>query len=191
MLTLQVCIPPITRKLRFGLLPLLDIANGHSFFVQQLQLQFAHWPYAVHATYQYSDESDCAFGKRERLREWGLWLADAAEGALPNQDGTNPEAACATAHDGTPAGSTARADDTPEQRYLVLSDPTPLPAAAEWVGQADPHVRGRQHVEYLNAFRRRLAAGVALAKALNRTVVLPPFHCYCDKYWARLMRGTL
>ena len=53
------------------------------------------------------------------------------------------------------------------------------------------HVPGRQHVGYLNEFRRRLANGVALAKALNRTVVLPPFYCYCDKYWARLVRGTM
>ena len=30
-----------------------------------------------------------------------------------------------------------------------------------------------------------------LSRALNRTVVLPPFYCYCDKYWARLVRGTM
>ena len=40
----------------------------------------------------------------------------------------------------------------------------------------------RQHVAHLNAFRRRLARGVTLARLLNRTVVLPRFWCYCDRY---------
>ena len=71
----EVCVPDVARALRFGLLPLPLIANGHSFFVQQLQRQSGVWPLAVHATYQFEDQSDCAFGKRERFREWGLWLA--------------------------------------------------------------------------------------------------------------------
>ena len=75
----DVCIPFVARRLRFGLLPLAGFANGHTFFVQQLQLQSGLWPYAVHATYQFEDAVDCAFGKRERMREWGLWLADEAE----------------------------------------------------------------------------------------------------------------
>ena len=32
----EVCIPDVARALRFGLLPLALIANGHSFFVQLL-----------------------------------------------------------------------------------------------------------------------------------------------------------
>ena len=75
----DVCVPRVARALRFGLLPLALVANGHSFFVQQLQLQTGVWPHAVHATYQFEDQADCAFGKRERLREWGMWLADAHE----------------------------------------------------------------------------------------------------------------
>ena len=59
------------------------------------------------------------------------------------------------------------------------------------MGESDPHVRGRQHAEHLRAFRERLASGVALSRALNRTVVLPPFWCYCDKYWARLWQCTV
>ena len=48
----DVCIPHVARALRFGLLPLAHVANGHSFFVQQLQQQSGVWPLAVHATYQ-------------------------------------------------------------------------------------------------------------------------------------------
>jgi len=78
-----------------------------------------------------------------------------------------------------------------DELFLVLHDETPLAAAVRWSGQADPHARGRQHVAHLNAFRRRLARGVALARLLNRTVVLPRFWCYCDKYWSRLSQCTV
>ncbi|KAL1530526.1 hypothetical protein AB1Y20_001427 [Prymnesium parvum] len=186
----KICIPPITRDLRFGLLPLLDVANGHSFFIQQLQLQTGRWPYAVHATYQYFDDFDCAFGKRERFRMWDMWLADDVE--MPLQDESSAASACSpTQRERRGGGVTRRVDDTADMNYLVLHDDAPIAPAAEWVGQADPHVLGRQHVAHLNAFRQRLAYGVVLAKALNRTVVLPPYYCYCDKYWARLTRCTV
>jgi len=139
----------VARRLLFGLLPLPLIANGHSFFVQQLQRQTGVWPLAVHATYQFEDQQDCAFGKRERFREWGLWALR-----------------------GTPAE-----DDAPDENFLVLHAEPPREAAVPWVGQADPHARGRQHVTHLDRFRRRLALGVSLARMLNRTVVLPRFWC--------------
>ena len=69
-----VCIPDVAKALLFGLLPLPLIANGHSFFVQQLQRQSGVWPLAVHATYQFEDQADCAFGKRE-LVQLGLGLS--------------------------------------------------------------------------------------------------------------------
>ena len=61
-----------------------------------------------------------------------------------------------------------------------MDDDEPLPPSAPWL-HTDPHARGRQHVAHLEHTRQRLADGVLLARALNRTVVLPPFYCYCDK----------
>ena len=61
----------------------------------------------------------------------------------------------------------------------------PLPGVP-WLGMVDLHARGRQHLSHLERTRQRLAAGVALARTLNRTVVLPHMWCYCDKYWHRL-----
>jgi len=37
--------------------------------------------------------------------------------------------------------------------------------------------QGRQHVNHLERTRQRIADGVALARALNRTVVLPTLWC--------------
>ena len=46
---------------------------------QQLQSPTAKWPMAVHATYQFGDMPDYPFGKRQRFRDWGMWLVDDEE----------------------------------------------------------------------------------------------------------------
>ena len=204
----DVCIPDVATDVRFGLLPLPLIANGHSFFVQQLQLQSGLWPMAVHATYQFEDALDCAFGKRERMREWGLWLADdeviRGEPTIYEEEAeAEAEAAAAVAaraaacgeqaatnHRPKIASAPAMPPPPPEERFLVLDDDEPLPPSAPWL-LSDPHARGNQHVKHLERTKQRLADGVLLARALNRTVVLPPFHCYCDKYWSRLVKCTV
>mmetsp|Transcript_3850 Transcript_3850/g.12697 ORF Transcript_3850/g.12697 Transcript_3850/m.12697 type:complete len:435 (-) Transcript_3850:139-1443(-) len=186
----DVCIPGVARVLTLGTMPIAMVANGHSFFTQQLQLQSGRWPLAVHATYQFGDAVDCAFGKRERLREWGLWrVPDDPFLFSPSAVGTagNPASSASTAADAEAAlgfvGGT--------ERFLVLHDDEPLPPAAPWVGQADPHSRGRQHVAWVNGLFQRLATGISLARALQRTVVLPPLYCYCEKHWARLFQCTV
>jgi hypothetical protein len=70
----------------------------------------------------------------------------------------------------------------------AVYSPTPPPAPP----QADPHIRGRQHVAWVDGLFQRLAAGISLARALKRTIVLPPLYCYCERHWARLaqVRGT-
>ena len=196
----DVCVPRVARALRFGLLPLALVANGHSFFVQQLQLQTGVWPHAVHATYQFEDQADCAFGKRERLREWGMWLADAHElrpwgGAADARLARVSRGGCAPPLEEVAAAAEARlAAAEAAERFLILDDDVgaadALAPVVPWV-PSDPHARGRQHVAHLERARQRLADGVLLARVLNRTVVLPQFHCYCDKYWARLTQCTI
>ena len=167
----KICIPNVAHELLFGLLPVPLVANGHSFYVQQLQvrtscispcaspapplhpplrlpcispaptpapplqLQSGIWPLAVHATYQFGDEADCAFGKRERMREWGLWLADDAE--------AGGGAGCGGGSGAGSGGGDASAGPHPalQEQFLVLTDDdVPLPPAASWVGESDPHV---------------------------------------------------
>ena len=83
------------------------------------------------------------------------------------------------------------ASQVKESRYLVLEDDEPSSPRADWIGEADLHIRGRQHVEHLNRLRQRLAYGFALSRALNRTVVLPTLWCYCDKFWHRLSQCAI
>ena len=156
-----VCLPNATRDALVGVFPISDVAGGHTFFVQQLQTLTGKWPMAVHATYQFGDQTDYPFGKRQRFRDWGMWLAD-------------EDSELITA-----------------SRYLVLEDEEALAPAEKWVGMANLHARGRQHVDHLDRLRQRLAHGFALARALNRTVVLPTLWCYCDKFWHRLSQCAI
>ena len=60
-----------------GILPLSRFLNGHTFFVQHAhQLPSAELPLSVHLTYQFAEGATFAYGKRQRLREAGLWMVD-------------------------------------------------------------------------------------------------------------------
>jgi len=60
------------RGITLGALPLSRFCSGHVFFVQRLPSALGVTPLVVHTTYQFSQ----ARGKRQRLRETGLWLID-------------------------------------------------------------------------------------------------------------------
>ena len=66
-------------EIKLGILPLLFFQNGHSYFTQKLHERRNIVPYVVHATYQYGDGAIFPFGKRQRMREAGLWLMDGPE----------------------------------------------------------------------------------------------------------------
>ena len=64
-------------KIKLGVLPTALYLNGHTFFVQHVHtLPGAKPPFSVHMTYQFAEGSRFAYGKRQRLREAGLWLVD-------------------------------------------------------------------------------------------------------------------
>ena len=64
-------------QLTLGVLPLSRFLNGHTYFVQHAHtLPGAAPPLAVHMTYQFAEGAKFAYGKRQRLRQAGLWLVD-------------------------------------------------------------------------------------------------------------------
>ena len=64
-------------SLKLLVLPLDRFLNGHTYFVQHAHtLPNAATPISVHMTYQFAEGSKFAYGKRQRLREAGLWLVD-------------------------------------------------------------------------------------------------------------------
>ena len=66
--------------LNLGVLPLARFLNGHTYFVQHAHtLPNAATPLVVHMTYQFAEGAKFAYGKRQRLRQAGLWLVDPDE----------------------------------------------------------------------------------------------------------------
>jgi hypothetical protein len=132
----DVCLPNISHALKVGVLPTTEISGGHTFFVQNYHTSTGRWPRAVHATYQFGDATDYPFGKRQRFRDWGLWLAD-DEAEMIGRPGS--------------------------ARYLVLEDNEPpapaAPLSTDRRNASQLLARGRQHVAHLERTRQRLAHG--------------------------------
>lgn len=56
-----------------------EFSNGHTHFVQRLHEAAGLTPFSVHTTHQFADTHEYPLGKRQRLREAGLWTVDGPE----------------------------------------------------------------------------------------------------------------
>jgi hypothetical protein len=159
------------RGVTVGALPLSLFCGGHTFFVQRLQETLGVQPLVVHTTYQFSQ----ARGKRQRLREHGLWLLDDAAyyGGITNEAGEGD----AELESGSPesAGPGARftfvamdVTDAPPKRLIASASVSNHLDAAAW---------------YRLAVRNLLA----VARATNRIAILPEITCACDRYWGNVL----
>lgn len=157
-----------------GVLPVDAYASGHTFFVQRLAERLAgradaggagkgdgspSTPLAVHATFQFSGTA----GKRHRLRERRLWAVDPPAYYDP------PGGLLALEVEVGPLIHAAAVPDRP----LNATEPAPA-RLAPFAG----------HFALVHAQLRQLRAGLALAAALNRTLVLPALWCGADRWWA-------
>ena len=57
----------------------MHFPGGHLFFGERVPQLHNITPAAVHATYQFGDSEEYATGKRQRLREAGLWRVGPSE----------------------------------------------------------------------------------------------------------------
>ena len=152
-------------SIRLGVLPNWLFGNGHSYFVQWHHLTHPEdgEPFSVHLTYQYGDTGSYAFGKRERMRQAGIWRSDPREYF---EDGN----------------------------YLVVSDEgsqvdfSGESPGGEEVGSDRNAYRTAidRHLREDKLRRTTIRNALALARALNRILVLPEARCYCDKIWNNL-----
>ena len=154
---------------KLGVLPNWLFGNGHSYFVQWHHKQFPEdgEPYAVHTTYQYGDDGQYAWGKRERMRQAGIWTADDREYY-----------------------------EDAHTKYLVVPDVFAQVKHANGPGGAKMKTVGYGNGDYRVAIERHFAEDkvrretvrnlLALGKLLNRTIILPEPRCYCDKIWNNL-----
>lgn len=143
----------VARGIVLGALPLARFCSGQVYFVQRLPQRLGVKPLVVHTTYQFSQ----ARGKRQRLREAGLWLLDddAYYGRGP---GFVKKGFIAMLPDDQPPAELI-ADGAGVEKHL---------AAAAW---------------YRLAIRNLVAA----AEATGRVPVLPRITCVCDRWWGDVL----
>ena len=71
---------PVGGGVTLGSLPNWLFTNGHTYFVQEAKKYAVdEQVYSVHMTFQHGDSFKYAYGKRQRLREYGLFLVDSDE----------------------------------------------------------------------------------------------------------------
>ena len=148
------------RGITLGALPLSRFCSGHVFFVQRLPIALGVKPLVVHTTYQFSQ----ARGKRQRLRETGLWIVDEDGYYSGDTGGTGP------GDGGGSKGFVAMSpEDQPPKELLTKGIANHL-AAAAW---------------YRLAIRNLIAVG----RATNRVPIMPRIVCLCDRYWGNVLPG--
>ena len=147
--------------LRLGVLPNWLFGNGHTYFVQWHHLARPEdgEPYSVHMTYQYGDTGEYAYGKRERMRQAGIWRAD-------------PPSYYSEGHFLVVSDEGARSRFPGDEE--VGTDREAYKTAI------------RRHLDEDALRRETVRNALALASALGRILVLPAARCYCDKIWNNL-----
>jgi hypothetical protein len=142
-----------------GVLPIAQFASGHTFFVQRLFEYQQVKPYVVHTTFQYGGST----GKKNRLREAMLWV-DPPEyysaGRFLSVDLQYPD---------TPPGFQNHDKFMMEgQRFeTTWKEPDMIDFHLKAVAQQ----------------LRQLRTALAVAVALNRTIIMPRLISWCDRYW--------
>jgi hypothetical protein len=180
----EVCMPARLDRFIVGVLPTIEYANGHSFFVQQRFLTTGVWPTAVHVTFTWGDSAEYAYGKLQRMKDFGMWKLGAIN-RYSSRAAISAELE-ASRQGGPNAGSDEEEVERMEaRRYVLVTADAHVPPVIPF-DRADYDQRAYQHTEWQERVRSRLQSALALALVLNRTMILPEFHCYCDRYFYRL-----
>ena len=140
-----------------GTFPIAEVSNGHTFFIQKMHEIVAVPPVAVHCTYQYGDDTGYAYGKRQRLRDAGLWLVDPSS---YYEEGRYLQLVSGLAVQHSPTTATLLDPEVQDATHCV-----------------------RSHLKLTSLQRQLLHDGFVLAKATHRTLILPPIWCNLDRFW--------
>eukprot|EP00898_Chlorokybus_atmophyticus_P009220 jgi/Chlat1/929/Chrsp108S01364 len=177
-----------------GVLPPSSFLNGHTYFVQRVHKWMDAPLLNVHCTFQFGDSGRYMYGKRQRLRETGLWLIDSetyySEGNFLHVVGIDDVVAkavlkghyppsvyeCKPKELATnPVNPSGTAEKTCWHPTRVIPSKFDEPADLPDPAQA--------HIDVQVAQRAVLRNALALSYILNRILVLPPLKCYCDRNW--------
>eukprot|EP00898_Chlorokybus_atmophyticus_P002642 jgi/Chlat1/3379/Chrsp23S03728 len=173
-------------RVTVGILPILKFVGGHTYFVQRIQGRDV---LNVHCTYQFGDSPTYMFGKRQRLREAGLWLVDPDEyyrdGKFVVVTGLEGVIERALQVDSYPR---AVRDCTPEDTPVAFNGRKVCWHPAHIIPPGTINLRAamdpaKPHCDVQIAQRRVLRAAMAVSEASGRTLVLPQLWSFHDRDW--------
>mmetsp|Transcript_13481 Transcript_13481/g.49045 ORF Transcript_13481/g.49045 Transcript_13481/m.49045 type:complete len:696 (-) Transcript_13481:289-2376(-) len=145
-----------------GLLSPAEFCNGHNFFVQQMSQRLGIEAILVHCTHQFSGPA----GKRQRLRDWNLWLVD--------------DDAYFTGNKYLQLSWDSMLDDM--LRGLYQNDT----ATNGHIGTVI-----YDHLDIANRQRTAVRNALVLAQVTGRILILPSLVCACDRYWSPFLPGCI
>mmetsp|Transcript_19097 Transcript_19097/g.26441 ORF Transcript_19097/g.26441 Transcript_19097/m.26441 type:complete len:801 (-) Transcript_19097:47-2449(-) len=176
-------------QIKVGLLPMAEFLNGHLFFTRRLQDYSGIAPIAVHLTYQFGDTADYVYGKRQRLREHGIWLME-EESYFTDGDFlaiTNAEAGYKhIVHKYAPRARVCKETDPVASKCWHGERLTEDSIREGHLSPRDPEKYqdpARPHLEIQGWLRGVLRNGIVLSQILNRTLILPRLECFCERHW--------
>lgn len=150
-------------KIGLMIMPLDVVANGHVFFAQRSAQSSSKVPFAVHNTFNFYGSG----GKEARFKEAGLWAEERAARLA------------ALAASGAQAPS--------RERFLTWAPGVPADVLAP--PQLSPLEPGLAHIRALAYQILSTRNAMVLARALNRTLIVPSMVCFCDRYYNVIAGG--
>ena len=154
-----------SRGVTLGALPMSLFCGGQVYFVQRLHEKLGVQPLVVHTTYQFSQ----AQGKRQRLREHGLWLLDTKEyyGGGDERGGS---------------GDKGKDKEKGKHKGFVMVYPSDGPPD-ELIQSAGV----QNHLDSTAWYRLTVRNLFAISKLTGRIPILPKLTCPCDRYWGNVL----
>jgi len=140
-----------------GVLPVSLFASGHTFFVSRMAHLMQQHPYMVHTTFQYGG----AQGKRHRLRESMVWEDEPSYYSQPNFLSYDIDLPFRLVY---PNGGDSIGPDGTQPLSM--------------------HMDVAAHFELVHHQLLQMRNAFALARKLDRILILPRLVCGLDRWWA-------
>ena len=191
-------------RVKMGALPVSLFANGHTYYVQRLHERERKNAYAVHATFQYGGTP----GKRNRMREANAWMGDdeeyfrgkfmsftprverdffrnnAESGGFRSSDNSNSTGGSSDSFESS--GDEKDKDDMKKVRggfdIFVERGWPEKDSAFPSIPTKEEKVL-TENERLVNFQLAQINEALAIAKHLDRILIMPPILCGIDRVW--------
>ena len=167
-----------------GALPVSLFSNGHTYYVQRLHEREKKNAYAVHATFQYGGTP----GKRNRMREANAWMGDSEEYFEGKFMSFTPRVEL---HFFNNLTTTTTAGKEKEDDKKIVRGGFDIFVERGWPEKDStfPSIPTKEekilteNERLVNFQLAQINEALAIAKKLDRILIIPPILCGIDRVW--------